>query len=612
MKSALEQYEKRIEDYQASLKKQNNIINAICTMRLITFFAAAGLGIYLYFLNKFTAAALCFLLLMGAFVVLVVFHQKYIEMRKYTAALLEINLNSEKRNKGEWKGFADTGEEFLDGDHEFSGDLDIFGRGSLFQWINIAVTSLGRQRLKDTLINPVKNKAEILTRQEAIAELSKMLDFRQRFQAEGMVSSGKMADTKELLCWAEKRDVFYCSISARIIFRLIPLVTIILFLIYFISGNISVYIPVSLLAVQALMTGANSKKRNDLLGIINKYYHNIKAFSGMLKILEDQQFKSNYIESLKGRLNNGGEKAYKRIESLNRINNAVSNRYHMLYIVLNILFLLDYQFMILIECWKKDSGRFMGSWLEILGEMEALSSLAVIAYDNPSWCFPEVIDGSPALRGSPTLRGNPALSGENIGHPLLGHSCVCNSISFRYPVNVLLITGSNMSGKSTFLRTLGINLVLAYSGSPVFARSFSCSIMDLYTCMRVRDDLDRNISSFYAELIRIKSIVKAVEGGKKVFFLLDEIFKGTNSIDRHTGARVLIKKLSKGKVLGLVSTHDLELGCLEDECGTIRNYHFQEHYRNNQICFDYRLHTGPSTTRNAIYLMKLAGIDMED
>jgi DNA mismatch repair ATPase MutS len=199
-----------------------------------------------------------------------------------------------------------------------------------------------------------------------------------------------------------------------------------------------------------------------------------------------------------------------------------------------------------------------------------------------------------------------------MGHPLLGDSCIRNSINFKPPVNALIITGSNMSGKSTFLRTAGINLVLAYSGAPVFARRLTCSIMDIYTSMRVRDDLEKSISSFYAELLRIKTIVEAVGEGKKVFFLLDEIFKGTNSKDRHIGARALILKLSSSNVLGMVSTHDLELGSLEGESSKIRNYHFREYYKDNKICFNYRLYPGISSTRNAVYLMKLAGIDIDN
>jgi DNA mismatch repair ATPase MutS len=200
------------------------------------------------------------------------------------------------------------------------------------------------------------------------------------------------------------------------------------------------------------------------------------------------------------------------------------------------------------------------------------------------------------------------LQAEEMAHPLI-RSSVANDLQFAAPESILLITGSNMSGKSTLLRTAGINLVLAYAGTAVSAQKFACSLLDIYTCMRVSDNLGKNISSFYAELLRIKEIVKAAAEGRPVFFLLDEVFKGTNSIDRHTGARALIRKLNRKKALGLISTHDLELGDLAKESAKIKNYHFQEYYENDQICFDYKLRPGVSSTRNAAYLMKLAGIE---
>jgi DNA mismatch repair ATPase MutS len=201
---------------------------------------------------------------------------------------------------------------------------------------------------------------------------------------------------------------------------------------------------------------------------------------------------------------------------------------------------------------------------------------------------------------------------KGIGHPLLTGKRTHNDLVIDNKVKVLLITGSNMSGKSTLLRTAGINLVLAYAGAPVCASWFQASIMGINTCMRIGDNLGENISSFYAELLRIKKIVTEAAAGKRIFYLLDEIFKGTNSLDRHTGAKVLINKLSHTNCIGLVSTHDLELCELERENDRIANYHFQEYYKNGRIYFDYELRPGPSTTRNALYLMQLAGIDVDE
>jgi DNA mismatch repair ATPase MutS len=255
--------------------------------------------------------------------------------------------------------------------------------------------------------------------------------------------------------------------------------------------------------------------------------------------------------------------------------------------------------MIAMEKWKKQSGRNLRNLVTVIGRFEEICSLAIIHYDNPDWCFPQFTDSKQNL------------AAVKMGHPLLAFDVrVCNDLILKGSGNVLLITGSNMSGKSTLLRTVGVNLALAYAGCSVCAGSFSCSIMNIYTAMRVNDNLEKSISSFYAELLRIKTIIQAAGRSDTILFLLDEIFKGTNSIDRHTGAGVVIKKLSKMGAVGLVSTHDLELSELESEKNfDIENYHFSESYANNQIIFDYKLRTGVSKTTNAIYLMRMVGID---
>ena len=238
--------------------------------------------------------------------------------------------------------------------------------------------------------------------------------------------------------------------------------------------------------------------------------------------------------------------------------------------------------------------------MDTIAELEALSSLAIIHRDYPAWRFPEINAESFGIVAV------------KMGHPLLGTS-VCNDLAMEKGSGILLITGSNMSGKSTLLRTVGINLVLAYAGAPVFAERFNCSLLRIYTCMRVSDNLGENIYSFYAELLLIKQIVSASNSEGKIFFLLDEIFKGTNSQDRHAGAKALIRQLSKVGAMGLVSTHDLELGDMERESDRrIRNYHFREYYKNDEIHFDYKLRSGISTTRNAMYLIKMAGIDVDE
>jgi DNA mismatch repair ATPase MutS len=331
----------------------------------------------------------------------------------------------------------------------------------------------------------------------------------------------------------------------------------------------------------------------------NKYKDAIRMYYRLILFFEQQNFRSEYLKTLKSRLvNNKGLTACQQINKLSKIIDAIDNRSNAFFFIINLLTLWDYQFILVLENWKKTSGASLEKWFEAIGEVEALCSLSVLKHDNPEWAEPEFSEGSLCYEA------------KELGHPLLSKTRVTNDLQLRNNASVMLITGSNMSGKSTLLRTAGINLVLAYAGVPVCAKSYRCSLMQIRSCMRTTDNLEQNTSSFYAELLRIREIIQASERGEKLFFLLDEIFKGTNSFDRHTGAEAVINKLSKSTALGLVSTHDLELGELEHKNGNVRNYHFREFYKDDKIYFDYKLRTGVSTTRNASYLMKMAGIDL--
>jgi DNA mismatch repair ATPase MutS len=343
------------------------------------------------------------------------------------------------------------------------------------------------------------------------------------------------------------------------------------------------------------------KQRGKALEAVYAYKDSIRIYEEMLERFEKRTFKSDYLQDLKkGLYDRDGKAAFEQIRKLSGLAELISNRGNSMFLVINIFTLWDIQCMIALEAWKEKSGRSLARWMDTVAELEGLASLAIIHFDHQEWALPKIVSADSGIVAV------------NMGHPLLVNSTF-NDLSIEKRSGILLITGSNMSGKSTLLRTVGINLVLAYAGAPVCARSFSCSRVQIYSCMRVRDNLGENISSFYAELLRIKEIVGATKTEKKIFFLLDEIFKGTNSQDRHAGAKVLIRQLSKAGTMGMVSTHDLELGDLERESERrIRNYHFREFYKNDEIHFDYKLRPGISTTRNALYLIKMAGIEVDE
>ena len=585
--------------YQVRIEKQTHTINLISNSRLVVFLIAAALGIYFIAKKYHGLIGWDLGVFLVLFIPLIILHDHYFNKRKYAIVLLKINEASLKRIHGEWNTFTDDGAEFFDDNHNYSQDLDIFGPGSLFQFINTTITFLGRYKLRNFLIAPTRSKEEIINRQEAVRELAQKLDWRQQYLAEGMLES-TMHDPQALFLWANRIEGFYRNPRVIFVFRLMPVVTIIIGILTFINPEPRYYSLIAALVIQYIILKINANQRGDILGVAYKFTENIKAYHKMLILIEQEEYSSRHLLYLKDRLKSQGLTAGEQIRKLEKIEEAIANRQNQFYIFFNIVLLLDYQFVFALEKWKEKYGNNLQVWLDIIGEFEALSSLAVLSHDYPEWRTPQISGEGPVF------------AAEEMGHPLLMNSGVANNLKFAPPENILLITGSNMSGKSTLLRTVGINLVLAYAGGNVCAKMFKCSIMDIHTCMRINDNLEKSISSFYAELLRIKMIVKAVEEGQTIFFLLDEIFKGTNSIDRHTGAKVLIKKLSKAKLLGLVSTHDLELGDLEKETNQIKNYHFQEYYQNNEIRFDYKLRPGVSDTRNAAFLMRMAGIEFSE
>lgn len=593
-------YTNRLKLYTNLIKEQNSSIKTIEYLRLLTLIIGISITIYTFNINNHLISIVIFIISLTIFIYLVNQHNKEIKKRKYSSALKDINQSSLKRLKSQWKNFKDDGNEFKCKEHPYSEDLDIFGENSLFQWINTCKTFMGRECLKNRLLNPLKTSSDIIMVQESLQELAADLKWRQLFQSEAMVIPSELINPEELYKWGEERNELYIKKWFVLIIKLLPLVTLVSMILSYTTSLIDLRLPYIMLLIQILLLFIDVKKRNITFKNLYKHKNNITVYFKMLTLIEKKFFKSRYLKQLKANLlTSKNTSSVKSIKKLSSIYNKVSDRKNMLSIILNILFLWDYQCMVQLEKWRIEAGKNLKNWFTTIGEFEALNSISNIVYDNPDWTMPSISDGTYVINAM------------EIGHPLLNNTKVCNNITIDNKKNILLITGSNMSGKSTFLRTIGLNLVLSYIGSPVCAKKFQCSLMKIFTCMRIRDDLENNISSFYAEILRIKMIVENTKKSSKVFFLLDELFKGTNSIDRHLGAKALIKQLGDQGASGLISTHDLELCSLEQEYPRIKNYHFREYYLNNKLKFDYKIRNGASTTRNAKYLIKLAGIDIE-
>lgn len=600
MDSLYRDYINKLKTYEDLIEEQNKSIKLIQYLRLLTFIVGVSVTIYTFSIKSYLVSIGVFISSLIIFIYLIGKHNKEFKNRSYSIALKEINEKSLKRMNGQWKTFEDDGTEFKDKQHAYSDDLDIFGANSLFQWINSSKTFMGRQILKNRLIHPLTNSIDVKRTQLSLIELAQNLDWRQLFEAEGMIISNQCINPEELYTWGNDRNELYTKPWLIFLARLLPCMTLILIALSCFTSLIDFKLPCFMVVIQLIILFIDAKKRSSVFNSIYKYKNSINLYFRLLSLIESKNFKSDYLNQLKnGLINSKSECAIKSIKKLSSIYDKISDRNNVFFIIINILFLWDYQCMIEFEKWRISSGKNLEKWFQVIGEFEALNSISNIICDNPQWVMPVITDGEIIIKAN------------ELGHPLLCEKRVCNNIIIDNKKNILLVTGSNMSGKSTFLRTIGINLILSYIGAPVCAKKFECSLMNIFTCMRTSDNLESNISSFYAEILRVKIIVENVKNNKKVFFLLDELFKGTNSIDRHDGAKALIRQLGDQGASGIISTHDLELCNLQYEYTKVRNYHFKEYYINNELKFDYKIRDGVSTTKNALYLLKLAGIDLK-
>ena len=571
--------------------------NRLVLLRPLVFVAAVAFSLAYSFLSAKPVYLLGSGILVVIFLFLIAKHNRIKARAKYLEFLVLINDMALKRLEGKWLGFANTGQDFIKPDHRYSPDLNIFGQGSLFQYVNAATSVVGAEKLAHWMSFQT-NLSKIKQRQEAIKELGCRLDWRQHFQATGMLDSIKKTGRLEnLLAWAEEKPVYKNKYITLLLF--IPFITLSLAVLgYF--HLITPYLWVMPLGFQVLIVAVTGKTAYQTFNKTGGAVTEIQRCSALLACIEPENFEAPLLKELKHILVKHGDTPSRRIKKLFGIVDRMSLRYSSIHPVINIAILWDLQTLIKLENWRGSSGRALRVWIGVVAEFEALSSLAGLAHDHPHWTTPQITETAPAIKAVA------------LGHPLIKDEIrVHNDVELPEPGTVLLITGSNMSGKSTLLRTIGINLILAYAGAPVCAKEFNCSLMNVYTSIHINDNLEKNISTFYAELQRIKLIVDAARSGEPIIFLIDEIFKGTNSKDRIIGARAVIKSLNELGAIGLVSTHDLELSRLEHESPLIKNYHFTDRVSGRKITFDYRLKPGVSKSSNAIALMKIIGIEID-
>ncbi|NLV17527.1 MAG: DNA mismatch repair protein MutS [Syntrophomonadaceae bacterium] len=586
----------RSEYYESLEKEYSRRLHHLGNLRLIAFLAGAAGSAYGYFTGGPAWAAGVLLLFLPVFITLIMKYSKMKKDMEIAGAMLEIQRRYLSRIDGTWVRFEDCGLEFVDSSHPYTYDLDVFGRQSLFQMISVAQTVVGRNHLKALLAGPSRDIETINKRQSAVKELGANLEFCQRLQCQGLLADG-MLDSESLVDYAEEPLLLSKAIS---IIRVLPVFTGLGFLMSW-GGWMHLWVPMLLLSVQGLIFVLGFWKIQPELNRVYLFHKKLEVFKNMFRLIESEEFEDDYLSVLRSGLQ--GEKAPASVgmKKLEKISDAIDLRYQpIVYFILGILLLWDFHCVLQLERWKNENGGKVREWFEIIGAFEALSSLSVILHIYPEWVFPEIQEHGMGVMA------------QDVGHPLLQQDkCVRNDIEIRQ--YSCIVTGSNMSGKSTYLRAVGLNLVLAYSGTSVCAREFCCSMLDIYTSMVIRDDLMGGISTFFAELTRIEMILKHSRQGRPMIYLIDEIFRGTNSLDRIAGARTVLRELSRNGAIGLISTHDFELCDLEeDQEVSFRNCHFEEQYVEGGIKFDYILRPGRCTTSNARYLMNMVGIQVPE
>ncbi len=515
--------------------------------------------------------------------------------------LINICRNEIRSIIGDFSPF-EIGDEYINSDHSYSYDLDLFGKNSLFNCINRSVTIFGKNRLADYFISAYNYKNLIFERQKAIAELSENVEFRQQLQ---LVFSGQTSSEKERLEfieWLNSTNTLLHNRTFNVIRYLLPTITIVLIILASIDYLV-VQLPIMMVITQLLIVSMFGRKTMKAQSQITSKVGVVEKYSKFLLLVEKSNFKSQFLVELKNKLSHDGvEVPSTIIKQLSELLNWLDTNLNIIAsVALNGLFMFNLHLLAAVEKWKERYREVIPGWYSIMGELDALSSLANFSFNNPEYIYPKPVSDQFSFEA------------DDLGHPLIPKDeCVTNSINILGWKQYCIITGANMSGKSTFLRTVGVNYILAMIGAPVFASKFVFFPVMLHSSIRTNDSLARKESFFYAELKRLKGIITELESGQHTFILLDEILKGTNSKDKQAGSIALLQQLIKYQSVGLIATHDLILGDLiKNYPENIHNLCFEIHIVEDEMSIDYKLQDGVCKNLNATYLMKKMGILIE-
>lgn len=592
-------YTKRLSLTEGQLQQVKKQSFRISMLRLALFIAGIA-GVYFFF-NQTTLliAGICLTFL--PFFILVKVHNRLFIRKEWLETQARIIQEELQALSGDYSSFED-GKEYVNPEHPYSFDLDIFGRRSLFQSINRTCTFFGKNRLAKWLQNHLHEKTSIEKRQEMVREISEHTLFREQFRVAGLVHHGQSSDAEKIQAWSQSPAQYLHAGWVKAFIWGIPVINSLLLITSLAGWTSFSWLGLSFGIFLVLSFGI-IKRATYIQETYGKQLKSLNGYARLIALAKAENWKSAGMQELMERFNLNGQSPIQALQQLSKELDRLDLRNNQfLYVLLEGSIFFQLQEIVRIERWKARYGQHINEWLETIGELDALCSLGTFAYNHSQYTYPELTEKPFCFLAT------------QMGHPLMPASqCVKNDATIPSRPFFLIITGANMAGKSTYLRTIGVNYLLACIGAPVCCERLKLYPNQLITSLRTSDSLSNNESYFFAELKRLKRIIDLLNQGQQLFIILDEILKGTNSMDKQKGSFDLIRQFMQLKANGIIATHDLLLGSLIKQFPEeIRNYCFEADIKENELTFSYKLREGVAQNMNACFLMKKMGIILQE
>lgn len=592
-------YTERLSLTEGQLQQVKKQIFRISMLRLALFIAGIA-GLYFFF-NQTTLLIVCICLTFLPLFVLVKIHNRFFIRKEWLETQARIIQEELQALSGDYSSFED-GKEYVNPEHPYSFDLDIFGRRSLFQSINRTCTFFGKVRLAEWLQNHLHKKTSIEKRQKMVREISEHTLFREQFRVAGLVHHGQSSDAEKIQAWSQSPAQYLHAGWVKAFIWGVPVINSLLLITSLAGWTSFSWLGLSFGIFLVLSFGI-IKRATYIQETYGKQLKSLNGYARLIALAKAEEWKSAGMQELMERFNLNGQSPIQALQQLSKELDRLDLRNNQfLYVLLEGSIFFQLQEIVRIERWKVRYGQHINEWLETVGELDALCSLGTFAYNHPQYTYPELTEKPFCFLAT------------QMGHPLMPASqCVKNDATIPSRPFFLIITGANMAGKSTYLRTIGVNYLLACIGAPVYCERLKLHPNQLITSLRTSDSLSDNESYFFAELKRLKRIIDLLNQGQQLFIILDEILKGTNSMDKQKGSFDLIRQFMQLKANGIIATHDLLLGSLIKQFPEeIRNYCFEADIKENELTFSYKLREGVAQNMNACFLMKKMGIILQE